>query len=110
MWLRIDDPWQVSSIAYCYDCDYCRVSSNIGTVLCHCLFHNHGCVLFHNLYHIFGHYNSIDSEIGFGSGTAADTVEKVQAVGTAGTVDTVEWVVAGSSFAGVFVASVAFVA
>ena len=107
MWLRTDDLWQVSNILYCYDCDYCRVSSNIGTVWCHRLCHVHGCVLFHDLYHVLGHYNF---EIDYGAGTVVDIVEMVQAAGTAVAADTAELVVVESSFAGLIVASVAFVA
>ena len=79
-------------------------------VSCHCLCHAHGCVLFHNLYHDLGRYNSTEFEIDFGSGTVADAVEKVQAAGTAGAADTAEWLIVESSFAELIVASVAFVA
>ena len=83
------------------------MTSNIGTVWCQFLCHDHDCVLFHDLYHILGRHNSIDSEIGSGSGTVVDTVEKEQVVDT---VDTGGQVVAGSSFAASFAASVASVA
>ena len=73
------------------------MTSNIVTVRCH--------FLCHDLYHVLGRHNSIDFDIGSGSGTVVDTVDREQAVG-----DTVEQVVVGIAFAGSFAAFVASVA